>query len=507
MSLPARLFLLALGVSTGAIATTATAQPAGTFTRTGDMTTPRSFHSATVLPDGRVLMAGGESTSAPRGILASAELYDPDAGGFRAAGSMTTRRRLHTATLLQDDTVLIVGGYGQDGDALVSAELFDTVSGTFHPTGDLSTARGGHSAILLPTGKVLVIGGYGTRSYPTLAPAELYDPASRTFSAAGPYVGRGGCDFCAPAVLLADGTVLFSGQHPAQVYDPASDAFSPSGMTISETSAAAALTNGHVLFAGGEDFGRLASAELYDPARHVFASTGSMTRRRVWHTLNLLPTGLVLAAGGETDTCTASFCVFAGSEASAELYDPVAGAFAETGRMTTARETHTATVLRDGRVLFAGGVVYGGIGIFGGTLASAELYTPDVLVPAPALVSLSEDGQGQGAIFHAGTTHVVGPEDPAAAGEDVDIYTTGLAIDSAIPPQVAIGGRAAAVLTVTNAPGVPGVNQVRVRVPAGIDPGPAVLVRLSYVDRPSNAVTIAVRGEEALATQAASNLE
>jgi hypothetical protein len=155
--------------------------------------------------------------------------------------------------------------------------------------------------------------------------------------------------------------------------------------------------------------------------------------------------------------------------------------------------THTATLLRDGRVFVAGGVSYGGIGIFNGSLVSTELYTPDVLVPGPTLVSVSGDGRGQGAIFHAGTTHVAAPEDPAAAGENLDIYCTGLSVDSAIRPQVAIGGRSAAVQVVSQAPGVAGVNQVRVRVPPGIEPGPAVPVRLTYVDRPSNEVTIAVR--------------
>ena len=114
-------------------------------------------------------------------------------------------------------------------------------------------------------------------------------------------------------------------------------------------------------------------------------------------------------------------------------------------------------------------------------------------MPAPTLVSLSGDGRGQGAIFHAGTTHVATPNDPAAAGENVDIHCTGLNVDSAITPQVAIGGRIAAVLSVTKAPGLSGVSQVRVRVPRGIASGRAVPVRLIYMDRPSNEVTIAVR--------------
>ena len=237
------------------------------------------------------------------------------------------------------------------------------------------TARAGHTAILLATGEVLVIGGYGTRAYPNLAPAEIYDPASGVFRSASAYVGRGGCDFCAPAVLLHDGTVLFAGQSPAQIYDRARDAFSPSGVMTFEPSAAAALANGQVLFAGGESTGRLANAELYNPATGTFSWAPDMAARRVWHTLSALPNGTVLVAGGETDSCSGRSCFFAGSLASAELYGPSAGGFSSTGDMTALRETHSATLLADGRVLIAGGVAHGGIGIFHGSLVSAELYT------------------------------------------------------------------------------------------------------------------------------------
>jgi uncharacterized protein (TIGR03437 family) len=164
--------------------------------------------------------------------------------------------------------------------------------------------------------------------------------------------------------------------------------------------------------------------------------------------------------------------------------------------MIAARGPHSATLLKDGRLLLAGGVAYGGIGIFFGSLASAELYTPDVLVSGPALVSLSNNRRGQGAIFHAGTTHVVGPDDPTAAGESVDIHCTGLTTGSVIAPQVAIGGRIAVVLGISTVPGAAGVSQVRVRVPNSIAPGPAVPVRLTFVDRPSNEVTMGVRAVE-----------
>jgi hypothetical protein len=216
-----------------------------------------------------------------------------------------------------------------------------------------------------------------------------------------------------------------------------------------------------------------------------------MTSRRVWHTLSLLPDGTVLAAGGETDSCSANSCFFAGSLATAELYNPSAGAFVSTGNMAIARGSHTATLLGDGRVLIAGGTSYGGIGIFGGSLDSAELYTPDPLVPGPKLLTLSGDGR-QGAIFHAGTRYPATPDDPAAADEEIDITCTGLS-DSVFAPRVAVGGRIASVLSVTRAQNLTGVTQVRARVPRGIASGPAIPVRLFDMDRPTNGVTLAVR--------------
>jgi uncharacterized protein (TIGR03437 family) len=160
--------------------------------------------------------------------------------------------------------------------------------------------------------------------------------------------------------------------------------------------------------------------------------------------------------------------------------------------MTTARETHTATLLGDGRVLMAGGVAYGGIGIYHGGLASAELYTPDKLAPTPAILPASGDGAGQAAIYHAGTTHLATRDDPVAADESVDIHCTGLAENSAVPPRVVIGGRLAPVLS-ASAVDESGVTILRVRVPRGIAAGPAVPVRLIHMDRPSHEVTMAVR--------------
>jgi len=260
---------------------------------------------------------------------------------------------------------------------------------------------------------------------------------------------------------------------------------------IIEQSAASLLMNGKVLFAGGEPYGRTSSAELYDPVTRAFSSTGAMGWSRVWHTLTLLPDGKVLAAGGETDGRSGNMCSFAGTVATAELYDPASGTFSPTGSMAQLRETHTATLLNDGRILMTGGIgtYYGGYD----AQVSAELYTPPVLVPAPLLFSMSGDGKGQGAIWHATTGQLASPGAPVVAGEALSMYTTNLTEGGVIPPQVFIGGKSAQILYFGDAPGYPGFNQVNVLVPDGSAPGSAVPVCLTYLGRSSNEVTISVQ--------------
>jgi hypothetical protein len=461
-------------------ATIALAQSPGTFSATGSMATPRAYHTATLLTNGMVLIAGGSTDFT--GPVATAELYDPDKGTFAAAGNMTSPRAEHTATVLPDGKVLIAGGSVPSN----SAEIYDPSTGAFAVTGNMLSGHMCHQAILLYNGKVLIVAGNSAAQAP---PAELYDPADGTFAPAGTYATatfdfntcQGGV-----ATLLPNGKVLivWEGAH-AEIYDPDAGAFTatatPSSVEYFDNGlpTATPLLNGKVLVAGGADVSpNYASAESYDPSMGTYAATGNMTTGRAESTATLLPDGTVLMAGSQLAGGGALF--------SAELYNPAAGAFTLTGPMTTTRSLHTATLLNDGRVLVAGGET------FGRSTLLADLYNPSVLSPAPKLFAVA-GGIGQGAIWHGSSGAIASPNSPAVAGEVLSMYTTSLSDGGLIPPQVTVGGRLAGILYFGAAPGYPGYNQVNFRVPSGVTAGPAVPVRLTYNTRPSNAVTIGVQ--------------
>lgn len=278
-----------------------TIAPSG-FRPTGDMSTGRTAHTATVLPSGKVLVAGGDACMFDQYYgdcpLSSAEVYDAGAGTFAATGKMSVARVFHTATLLNNGKVLVTGGH----DA--SAELYDPTPGTFAITGSMSVGRSSHTATLLAGGKVLIAGGQNVSG--ALATAELYDPTSGTFMPTG-------------------------------------------SMTAARTShTATLLTNGKVLIVGGSNStGNLATAELYDPATTNFTATNSMVSKRAFHTATLLNTGNVLVTGGMAAANGASL-------SSAEVYDVVSGSFSATGSMMTARDSHFAILLANGAVLVTG---------------------------------------------------------------------------------------------------------------------------------------------------------
>jgi hypothetical protein len=324
------------------------------------MTVARFFHTATLLPSGQVLIAGG-ATNEP---YESAELYDPTAGTFTATGSMTVGRWSHTATLLPSGQVLMVGGEGGLSDtlatgvsaALASAELYDPAAGTFTATGSMAMARYSHTATLLPSGMVLIAGGTGDDG--DLASAELYDPATGTFTATG---SMGTPRWSHTATLLLSGKALIAGgAHggslaSAELYDPATRMFTAtSSMGVARQGLTATLLpGGLVLIAGGQGVvgGKfLASAELYDPTAGAFIATGRLGVARAGHTATLLPDGEVLIVGGDAGNDCGYYC------SSAELYDPSSGTFTATGRLTDTRQYFTATLLLSGQVLIAGGV-------------------------------------------------------------------------------------------------------------------------------------------------------
>jgi hypothetical protein len=475
----------------------AMAQSAGTFIQIGNLKTPRQFHTATLLPNGKVLIAGGYSTGAGSFQTGTtAEMYDPSNESFTATGGMIASRYMHTATLLPNGTVLIAGGRIQNGgDGQAGAELYDPAAGTFSATGSMTIPRYLHTATLLNNGKVLIAGG----NYPYSQSAELYDPSTRTFTATDDMTEPG----ADTATLLPSGSVLITrsvnddGEQHAELYDPATGTFARTGDFIDpppgQRPTATLLANGKVLIAGGSmgDFGS-ATAQIYDPITGVSGSGAKMTAAiNAWASATLLPDGGVLIAGRyDFVACSPviGFPLLGGTcPGTAEVYDPASGTFsASIGEQSM--EGHAATLLPDGTVLISGGWVCCGI-----TIGSAELYHPAELVPSAALLSLSGDGKGQGAIQHSGTYQLVSPENPAIEGEIVVVYCSGLTDGSMIPPQVAIGGRMAEVLWFGNTPGYPGLNQINARMPSGVALGPAVGVRLNYIGRPSNEVTIGVQ--------------
>lgn len=281
-------------------------------------------------------------------------------------GKLITGREEHTATLLPNGKVLIAGGYD-----VGTAELYDDATGRFTAAGTLVSApRWGHAATLLPNGKVLIAGGVSSDSLHLidLDDAELYDPVSGAFSPTGSFAIGKVSGFS--STLLANGRVLFAGLNgsgggTAELYDPVSGTFSATGklVTIRRGHTATLLPDGKVLLTGGTDANTnyLASAELYDPTTGTFNATGSLSDARADHTATLLPNGKVLVVGGNFVSTLLT---------SAELYDPATGCFTHAGNLITGRFSHIATILKNGKVLIAGGIGADGY------LASIELYDP-----------------------------------------------------------------------------------------------------------------------------------
>jgi hypothetical protein len=342
----------------------------GRFVTLSPMSGPRAFHTASLLPGGKVLIAGGESTSDQSTAVASGELFDPVNCTFSPTPAMTGLRTGHTATVMKNGMVLLVGGLNPNS-FLATAELYNPTTGSFSPTGTMSMARQSHSATLLSSGKVLITGGAtGSAGF---ASAELYDPATGTFSPTGT---MGELRYGHSATLLANDKVLIAGGESgsaylrtAELYDPATGTFAPTGSMSAarKTHTATLLSRGQVLIAAGWKSDSLASAELYDPTTGTFSnSAGTLATSRTGHSTVALGTAKLLLVGGQNTTTTSNSYL-----SSAEFYWPSTGTFTAAGNMNAARGFGGATLLDNGMVLVTGGFADG----FSAS-ASVELYVP-----------------------------------------------------------------------------------------------------------------------------------
>ncbi len=334
--------------------------------RAPPLSAPRAMHSATVLTDGRVLVAGGNR---PAGV------FDPAASSWSPTGPSSGRFIHAGAVLLDDGRVLVVGSTPNDP---VNAEMYDPRTDSWQITGQLAHDRLLHSAVRLADGRVLVAGGCwfneGGDCSNRVAPAEVFDPRSETWGAAGSidewllYSGL---------TTLADGRVLMTGYYSTRIYDPASNTW----RRIADPEydrwehAAVRLLDGRVMLIGGR-FTRL--SEFFDPATERWSSGTAMNETRSSPDVTLLESGHVLVTGGADRHGIALRTV--------EMYDPAAGTWTAVARMTEPRYGHTASPLADGSVLVTGGTTTPRVPDWGQwvTTATVERFTiPEVRVTAP----------------------------------------------------------------------------------------------------------------------------
>lgn len=362
----------------------------GTWSSGGSMAVPRAYQTATLLPNGKVLVVGGRgllALSAPwqpgGSAISTAELYDPKTRRWSSAGTLSAPRYGHTATLLTNGKVLIAGGnsilpnasYPAGIGSLASAELYDPQTNSWSLAASMRDARSSHTATLLADGRVLVAGGIESSAADpgsVLASAELYDPVANIWTAATPMPSA---RWIQSATLLSDHRVLLiggmdrlfqnrsstasTGLSTAVLFDPAIDSWSPApSLRYPRISPSATLLpDGRVLVVGDNGVNSQ-TAEVYDPALAQWSATPKPAVARAGHVAVRLHSGAVLIAGGLRD-------------ASAEVFDWRRNTWASAGTLAVIRSSATATVLDDGQVLIAGGFGSGST-----AWAGAELYDP-----------------------------------------------------------------------------------------------------------------------------------
>jgi Galactose oxidase, central domain/Kelch motif len=326
------------------------ASPVGSVVPAAPMLSPRSGHTATLLPDGRVLISGGMRLN--QDFYRSAELYDPTTGRFAPTGEMNVARVGHAAVLLRSGEVLIAGGWIGHG-VTDSAEIYDPSAGKFTVIAKMICKRGRPSAALLTNGDVLITGGADRpNTAGGAATAELFHSATQSFEQVGPMHSA---RISHTSIVLNDGRVLIAGGRgetvtaTAELYDSKTKQFTQTGSMLSARykQTAGLLPDGRVLIAGGSDdrdwTGRLSSAEIYDPRTGKFAATSPLNNGRF-----KLPDEAVQLASGRL--------LVAGGSKQVEIYNPASGKFlVASGEISDAWHFMSETKLKDGTVLLAGG--------------------------------------------------------------------------------------------------------------------------------------------------------
>ena|GEM_PF-1377450 len=426
--LPSGRVLIAGGYAGGYLDTVALYDAAAdSWIPAGHMLAGRWHHAATLLPTGEVLVSSGADSG---GALASAELYDPTSASAVAATAMPTARDYAAATLLPSGKLLVTGGGGNSGD-LAKADLFDPGSDAWSSAAALHNGRFQHTLTLLPSGHALAIGGFDAQ-----AKVEDYDAATNAWTTRADLItGRSEHT----ATLLASGRVLVAGGldtavaviSKSEVYDPADDTWTAQGDMASKRylHTATLLPSGKVFVAGGiatNPGGAIDTSEIYDPATG-WSSAVSMSTSRCSHTATLLPSGKVLVVGGNGGP---GFNYLA----SAEVYDPATNSWSAAGTLAQARSAHTATLLPSGKVLVAGGNAYTtSLQI----LASTEIYDPatNAWTPGPTLASAHRFHTAT--LLPSGLVMVAGSMDPASQALAVaDLVDPGLAPDATRAPDL-----------------------------------------------------------------------
>ena len=346
---------------------------AGSFALTGSLNTARYGHTATLLPNGDVLVAGGLGVNGSYAPLASAEIYNQATGKWTVTSSMSVGRMAFTATLLPNGEVLVAGGSTYAASCFATAELYNPSTGQWKPTGSMAQPRCLHVATLLTSGDVLVAGGvesdFGLQR--TVATAELYNPSTGVWQTTGSLnVAR-----VTAAALLQSGQVLVAGGYDtsnstttylasAELYDPSTGHWSSTASMKAPDSSPTTpvlLTNGDVLVSN--------EGQFYNPAMAGWTGTGALPNAAGPPSVaTLLDTGNVLASGTR---CTYSGCGHAPTNG-CFLYTSSSNTWFQASGMNQARISHTSTLLPSGKVLVAGGYTSNHFT----PLNSAELYTP-----------------------------------------------------------------------------------------------------------------------------------